>query len=218
MIIQTVSRGFAIAILVLTCALIYKYLKNDSTKKKELPEKGNTEKNDNLKGNPTSDLNDIVHEFSFLQYKARMQQWTGIAQTEWQIETISVAVTAGILAAAFGYIHEPLVSGFVLVFGAAMDFSLAAAISKNHLIGRMLQEYIRKIERENGLHQLPMEANEIARFLMDNDEEYEGKPVNKFLGFFQRRDLAFLLVASTLAFAVILLGFGIVIMLTWWIP
>ena len=53
---------------------------------------------------------------------------------------------------------------------------------------------------------------------MDNDEEYEGKLVNKFLGFFQRRDLAFLLVASTLAFAVILLGFGIVIMLTWWIP
>jgi hypothetical protein len=99
-----------------------------------------------------------------------------------------------------------------------MDFSLAAAISKNHLIGRMLQEYIRKIERENGVHQFPMEANEIARFLMDNDEEYEGKLVNKFLGFFQRRDLAFLLVASTLAFAVILLGFGIFMMFTWWMP
>ena len=112
MIIQAVSRGFAIAILVLSFALIYKYLKNDSTKKKELPEKGNTEKNGNLKGNPTSELNDRFHEFSLLQYKARMQQWTGIAQTEWQIETISVAVTAGVLAAAFGYIREPLALRF----------------------------------------------------------------------------------------------------------
>jgi hypothetical protein len=91
----------------------------------------------------------------------------------------------------------------------------------------MLQEYSRKIDESYGIPPFPMEANQIARFLIDNDQEYDKRSPNRLLKyfqpnrilrFFQRRDLAFMLVASILAFACILLGFGITIMWTGGIP
>ena len=213
-----ISKIIVIIVAAAIIILFGYFCKNDREKEKQLSAKQNLKEHEDEKEDENGRPDDHVNEMLLLQYKTRMQQGIAIAQTEWQVATISVAVTVGVLAAALSYIHNPLFSGLILVGGGALDFGLATAMAKSHLLGRMLQAYSRKVDESHGVAPFPMEANEIARFLMDNDEDYKGKWVNRSLRFFQRRDLAFLLVASILAFALILVGSGLYIMWTWWIP
>ncbi|MGC8563191.1 MAG: hypothetical protein ACP5NO_08415, partial [Thermoplasmata archaeon] len=50
------------------------------------------------------------NDFEFLQYKARLESGQVIGQIEWQIATIAITVTAGLLAAALNYIRNPVIS------------------------------------------------------------------------------------------------------------
>lgn len=198
--------AFAILIFVV---LIKRDLKSEDNLEKSLT--SNAPTGNSMSGKPDK-------EFQLLQYKLRMQKWVSLSQIEWQIATISVAVTVGVLAAALTYVHNPLVSGLTLAGGAALDFSLASAIAKNHLIGVSLEAYIRDVEKDQGLAQTQTEANDIVRYISRVDKESYGKREDRFLRFFQRRDLEFLLVVSILAFSMGLLGTGLYIIITWSIP
>ena len=157
-------------------------------------------------------------DFQLLQYKLRMEQWISLSQIEWQIATIAVAVTVGVLAAALTYIHNPLFSGLTLIGGGALDFSLASAISKDHLIGDSLQTYILAIERDMGIYHIPMEAHKLLQFQKRLGNDIPLNFRGKFLRFFQTRALGDILVASLLLFSLALVAVGLLIIFGVLIP
>ena len=152
-------------------------------------------------------------DFQLLQFRVRMEQWISLSQIEWQIATIAVAVTVGVLAAALTYIHNPLFSGLTLIGGGALDFSLASAISKNHLIGDSLQAYILAVERDMGIYHIPMEALKLLQFQKRLGNDIPLGFRGKFMRFFQTRALGDILVVSLFSFSLSLVAVGLLIIL-----
>ena len=206
-----ITTGSALAfaiILALILIVLYVLFKNTKKSIGKLKELLESDTSPVVPRSPSPDK-----DFQLLQYKLRMEQWTSLSQIEWQIATIAVAVTVGVLAAALTYIHNPLFSGLTLIGGGALDFSLASAISKNHLLGDSLQAYVLSVERDMGIHHIPMEAVKLLQFQKGLGRDITLRSRNKFLLFFQTRALGDILAVSLFIFSVSLVVVGLLIIL-----
>ena len=125
----------------------------------------------------------------------------------WQIPSVAIAVSSGVFAVAFTYVHPLFVSGVMLLFGAFFDLTLTVALTKHRLSIDLRTAFLRRFEEKFGLEPCPVRTRDILTYL-GSDYEHATHPLFRNLIAFQWmfRTLVLLVVIMVAA------GFGLIIL------
>jgi len=99
-----------------------------------------------------------------MQYNRLSEDVRNLDRISWQVPSVAVAITAGLLGVAYQYL-QGAIRVCVLLLGGFFVLSLTIALAKHRLMMDVRSRFLQQIERELQIHEFPVTTEESISYL-----------------------------------------------------